>query len=156
MKKHSVLVLILFTSILSFAGGIIWKEKHSSADIVSHIYKRAEAKKSTGNWGSIYMYTNDSISTYGTQSMLTAVLEFLPGKQLQPPHQHANEEFQFIIDGSGTWFLNGKETPIQKGDLMYARPWDIHGISNTGTDTLKFFVMKWINKGVPEPVQHKQ
>lgn len=155
MKKQLVLLLILVTSILSFAGGIIWSGKKSAGDIVSHIYKRQGAKKSTGSWGSIYIYTNDSTSTYGTESMLTAVLEFLPGKQLQPPHQHGNEEFQYIIDGSGTWFLNGKETPIQKGDLMFAKPWEMHGISNMGTKTLKFFVMKWINKDVPKPVQVK-
>ena len=147
MKKQSVLLLTLITSVFSFAGGIIWSKKKSTGDIASHIYKVEEAKKSTGSWGSIYMYTNDTVSTYGTESMLTAVLEFLPGKQLQPPHQHVNEEFQYIIEGSGTWFLNGKETPIQKGDLMYAKPGDMHGISNTGTDTLKFFVMKWISKG---------
>ncbi|MBK5270700.1 MAG: cupin domain-containing protein [Bacteroidia bacterium] len=156
MKKQFVLLLTLVTSMLSFAGGIIWKENKPSPDIVSHIYKKTEVKKSSGSWGSIYMYTNDSTSTYGTKSMLTAVLEFLPGKQLQPPHQHENEEFQYIIEGSGTWFLNGKETPIQKGDLMYAKPWDMHGISNTGADMLKFFVMKWINKGVEKPAQNKE
>lgn len=156
MKKQTVLFLTLITSVLSFASGVIWQRNQPSHDLVSHIYKKAEVKKSTGSWGSIYMYTSDSTSTYGTESMLTAELEFLPGKQLQPPHQHANEEFQYIIDGSGTWFLNGKETSIQKGDLMYAKPWDMHGISNTGADTLKFFVMKWINKGVPKPEQTKQ
>jgi mannose-6-phosphate isomerase-like protein (cupin superfamily) len=155
MKRQSVLFLTLITSVFSFAGGVIWSKKKSATDIVSHIYKVEEAKKSTGSWGSIYMYTNDSVSTYGTESMLTAVLEFLPGKQLQPPHQHMNEEFQYIIEGSGTWFLNGKETPIQKGDLMYAKPGDMHGISNTGTDTLKFFVMKWISKGMNKPTTIK-
>jgi mannose-6-phosphate isomerase-like protein (cupin superfamily) len=151
MKKQSVLLLILGTSILSFAGGIAWSHK-AAGDIPSYIYKKAEARKSGGDWGSIYIYTPDSTTTYGTESMLTAYLEFLPGKRLQPPHQHANEEFQYVIDGSGTWFLNGKETPIQKGDLMYAKPWDMHGISNTGKDTLKFFVFKWDNKGVKKPV----
>lgn len=155
MKKQSVLLLTLVTSVFSFAGGIFWSQKKSTGDIASHIYKKEEAKKSTGSWGSIYMYTNDSVSTYGTESMLTAVLEFLPGKQLQPPHQHVNEEFQYIIEGSGTWFLNGKETPIQEGDLMYAKPGDMHGISNTGADTLKFFVMKWIGKGVNKPATVK-
>ncbi len=81
------------------------------------------------------------------------MLEFLPEKQLQPPHEHAEEEFQHVISGSGTWTLNGKESPIKKGDLMYAKPWDMHGISNTSSDTLKFFVMKWVNKGVVKPVK---
>jgi len=153
MKKQTILFLMLITSFISFAGGIFWNKKKTKEDIASHIYTKTEARKSTGGWGSIYIYTPDSTSTYGTESMLTAQLEFLPGKQLQPPHQHANEEFQYIIDGSGTWFLNGKETPIRKGDLMYAKPWDMHGISNTGTDTLRFFVFKWINKGLKLPVQ---
>src|SRR6185503_15800248 len=29
--------------------------------------------------------------------------------QLQPPHQHADEEFQYVSAGSGTWVLNGVE-----------------------------------------------
>src|SRR5215211_3352381 len=133
MKKKSVLIITLISSILSFAGGVLWSKK-KLVDIESHIYTKTQAKKSSGDWGSIYMYTNDSISTYGTESMLTAQLEFLPGKRLQPPHQHVNEEFQYIVEGSGVWTLNGKEIPIQKGDLMYAKPWDMHGIANTGRD----------------------
>jgi mannose-6-phosphate isomerase-like protein (cupin superfamily) len=152
MKKQLIILLTLAACAASFAAGNVWNSWRSD-DIKSHIYTQAKARKSSGGWGSIYIYTNDSTSTYGTDNMLTAMLEFLPGKQLQPPHQHANEEFQYIIEGSGTWFLNGKETPIQKGDLMYAKPWDMHGISNTGKDTLRFFVVKWNNKGVAQPAQ---
>jgi quercetin dioxygenase-like cupin family protein len=148
MKRNSILLLLLITGILSFAGGRIWEANRRRPDLPSHIYKKTEARKSSGNWGSIYIYTDDSTSTLGTESMLTAQLEFLPGQRLQPPHQHANEEFQYVMEGSGTWFLNGKETPIHKGDLMYAKPWDMHGIANTGTDTLRFFVVKWNSKGV--------
>jgi mannose-6-phosphate isomerase-like protein (cupin superfamily) len=148
MKKSWVLLLTLIVSAIAFAGGYTWR---AAGDIPSRIYTQAEAKRSAGNWGSIYMYTNDSTTSYGTSSMLTAMLEFLPGKQLQPPHRHANEEFQYVISGSGTWFLNSKETPIRKGDLMYAKPWDLHGISNTSGDTLRFFVVKWNNKGQPLP-----
>lgn len=154
--KKSFFLLLLPLCILSFAAGIVWESRKTPADIVSNIYRQAEARKASGDWGSIYIYTDDSTSTYGTESMLTAVLEFIPGKQLQPPHQHANEEFMFIIEGSGTWFLNGKESTLRKGDLMYAKPWDMHGISNTGTDTLKFFVVKWENKGTAKPVLHKE
>jgi len=156
MKRPISFLLLLLACMLSFAAGSIWQNSDLAEDIKSKIYRQAEARKSTGSWGSIYMYTEEATSTYGTESMLTAVFEFLPGKQLQPPHQHANEEFQYIIEGNGTWTLNGKESPIKKGDLMYAKPWDMHGIANTGTDTLRFFVMKWNNKGVEKPVQPKE
>jgi mannose-6-phosphate isomerase-like protein (cupin superfamily) len=79
--------------------------------------------------------------------MLAAELEFLPGKRLQPPHRHVNEEFQYVIEGSGTWTLNGEEIPLRQGDLMYARPGDLHGIANTGSGPLRFLVIKWISKG---------
>jgi mannose-6-phosphate isomerase-like protein (cupin superfamily) len=149
--KKSALLLTMFISLLSFAGGYFYN-KLTKPPLESYIYKQAEVKKSGGDWGNIYMYTNDSTTTLGSSSMLTAMLEFMPGKQLQPPHQHSQEEFQYIIEGSGTWFLNGVETPIKKGDLMYAKPWDLHGIRNSGKDTLKFFVVKWQSKGVPVPV----
>ncbi len=154
MKKHTI-ILLLTASIISFAFGRVW-EKQQQNDLESNIYKQTEVNKSSGDWGSIYMYNNEKTTTYGTSSMLTAVLDFLPEQQLQPPHQHAEEEYSFIISGSGTWVLNGVESEIKEGDLMYAKPWDWHGIKNSSkTDTLKFFVMKWQSKGVKAPEMKK-
>jgi mannose-6-phosphate isomerase-like protein (cupin superfamily) len=138
---------LLAVSLISFAAGTVWERGQNTLE--SQIYRQSEVKESTGDWGSIHIYTHDETITYGTENMLTAELEFLPGKQLQPPHQHAEEEFSFIIEGSGTWSLNGEESEIHKGDLMYAKPWDWHGIRNSGTDTLRFFVVKWNSRGVP-------
>ena len=158
MKKPLLIpFLFIVTAVLSFAVGIAVERSGQPATLESCIIRKSDAKKSTGAWGSIHIYTPDSTVTTGTESMLTAELEFLPGKQLQPPHQHANEEFQYVIAGTGTWFLNGKEIPLQTGDLMYAKPGDPHGITNTSTEPLRFFVMKWINRRAdayaPKPVQ---
>jgi mannose-6-phosphate isomerase-like protein (cupin superfamily) len=148
MKKSFIIVLLLLTGALSFAAGAVWQSGTAAADLQSHIHRKIDARKSSGDWGSIWIHTNEETTTHGSASMLTAELEFLPGKRLQPPHRHAEEEFQYVIEGSGTWFLNGEETPIAPGDLMYAKPWDLHGISNTGTTPLRFFVVKWASKGV--------
>jgi len=114
------------------------------APLASVILARAEARLAGGDWGTIRLYTEDGTPTVDESSLLTAELEFKPGQQLQPPHQHAEEELQYVIAGVGTWFLNGVETPIQPGDLMYAKPWDWHGISNVNSDTqLRFLVVKW-------------
>ena len=145
------LIPLLLTGAIGFAAGVAVEKPAQPPDLGSRIYRLADARKGGGDWGTIYTYTSEGTPTLGTESMLTAELEFLPGKQLQPPHQHVNEEFQYSIEGSGTWYLNGKETPIQKGDLMYAKPWDVHGIANTGTTPLRFFVFKWISKGVEKP-----
>jgi quercetin dioxygenase-like cupin family protein len=138
---------------VSFASGVLWARMPAKAPLESRIFSLPEARTSQGEWGEIHLYTEDATPTHGTDSLLTASLTFLPGKQLQPPHQHADEEFQYVIEGEGTWSLNGKEQPLRAGDLMYTKPWDWHGIRNSGTAPLKFFVFKFRARGVPEPAR---
>jgi mannose-6-phosphate isomerase-like protein (cupin superfamily) len=56
-----------------------------------------------------------------------------------------------ITEGEGTWHLNGKDVPAKKGDVVYAAPWDFHGLTNTGSKPLTFFVVKWGAKGLKAP-----
>lgn len=147
MKKTSLSLLIVSASLASFIAGNLWAEISQSKIIESQIIHQKNANTSSGDWGSISIYTNDQTETYGTENMLTAMLEFHPGKQLQPPHQHTEEEFTYIVEGSGTWSLNGVESTIQPGDLLYAKPGDMHGIANTTDKPLKFFVVKWHSRG---------
>jgi oxalate decarboxylase/phosphoglucose isomerase-like protein (cupin superfamily) len=37
--------------------------------------------------------------------------------------------------------------------MQYAAPWDIHGVTNTGSKPLTFVVWKWNSKGVAVPVK---
>lgn len=144
------LLSCLAIALLSFAAGARFERQAQAGELESKILRQADAKKSGGDWGTIRIYTPDSTVTQGTSSMLTAELEFLPGKRLQPPHRHENEEFQYVIEGTGTWHLNGQDIPLQPGDLMYAKPGDLHGIANTGATPLRFLVVKWISK-TPAP-----
>ena len=149
MLLRSITLLALIA--VSFAAGALWAQKPGPAPLESRIFSFADARTSKGAWGEINLYTGDATPTFGTQSLLTASLTFLPGKQLQPPHQHPDEEFQYVIEGEGTWSLNGEERPLKAGDLMYTKPWDWHGIRNSGDRPLKFFVFKFRARGVPEP-----
>lgn len=143
---------IAVTAMIAFAAGALWAES-GRAPLESRILSTEDTRTAKGSWGEIHLYTEDGTPSFGTRSVLTAELEFLPGKQLQPPHQHADEEFQYVIEGEGTWSLNGEERPLKKGDLMYTRPWDWHGIRNSGDKPLRFFVFKFQSRGVPEPVK---
>src|SRR5689334_5012831 len=100
MKTRSLLATAAL-AIVSFWAGTIWAQKPDRPPLESHIWKAGDARPSKGAWGSISIYTEDGQPSFGTNSVLTAQLEFLPGKQLQPPHQHADEEFQYVIEGSG-------------------------------------------------------
>lgn len=150
MKAPFILILLGCCS-LAFAAGVAVEKSQPPAELESVVLRRADLKKNTGSWGWIQLYTRDTTVTTGTDSLLTAELEFLPGQRLQPPHLHPQEELQYVISGHGTWHLNGKDLPLEPGDLMYAKPGDLHGIANTGTEPLRFLVVKWSSKGAAKP-----
>ena len=92
-------------------------------------------------WGQFLpYYTGD---TDFTSNALTGVAEIKPGQEIHPPHKHIEEEFLMILEGNGTWTIGDKDFPAKTGDILYAAPWDLHGIKNTGSTTLKFVVFKY-------------
>jgi hypothetical protein len=79
--------------------------------------------------------------------MVVLVVALKPGQAPHPPHRHAEEEFMILAEGTGTWHLDGKELPARKGDVVYAAPWTMHGLKNTGDAPLTYYMVKWNNEG---------
>ncbi len=117
----------------------------------SAILSQQQAKREDFDWGTLYTYYSGA--SYGTKDALAAVAVIKPGREIHPPHEHAEEEYLMVIEGHGTWHLNGKEQPARAGDMQYAAPWDVHGVSNTGDKPLTFVVWKWNSNGVAVPVK---
>ena len=113
----------------------------------SAIRSQQEAKRQDHDWGTLFTYYEGE--SHGTSDALAAVAVIKPGREIHPPHEHAEEEYLMVLEGHGTWHLNGREQPARPGDMQYAAPWDVHGIRNTGTTPLRFVVWKWNSKGVP-------
>ena len=153
--KTSLKTTLLTLGLMGISALAGWKGNDLfHKDIESQIYTRDAVDHQANEWGDLIVYTPENgTSTYGTKNTLTAVAEIKPGQQIHPPHQHSGEEFIYILEGNGVWSMEGKELPLKQGDMMYAEPWDWHGLTNTGSTTLKFFVMKWDNKGVKMPKQ---
>lgn len=102
------------------------------------------------DWGEFLLYSTED--TIGTRASLTGVAIIKPGEEIHPPHRHAEEEYLMVLEGEGTWSLLGEERTAKAGDMLYAAPWDIHGITNTGDVPLKFVVWKWNSAGLPTPL----
>ena len=131
----------------SLSANLFAEDKNSIID--SAIISQSNAEVTHFD-GSVF-YTYFGGETVGTKDAVTGVGVIDPGQEIHPPHKHAEEEYLMIIEGSGTWTLNNKEIAAKTGDIIYAAPWDLHGIKNTGTTTLKFVVMKWNSKGIAIP-----
>jgi mannose-6-phosphate isomerase-like protein (cupin superfamily) len=80
-----------------------------------------------------------------------AVAVVQPGKAVHQAHRHAEEEYLALVEGSGTWHLDGKELPAQRGDVLYVEPWVYHGLTNTGDTPLIFLVVRYNGQGVVPP-----
>lgn len=109
------------------------------------------AKTSEEDWGVFREYFAGQ--TDGVQDLLSGTATIDSGREIHPPHSHAEEEFLMVISGEGTWTVEGEDFPAKEGDMLYAKAWDSHGIRNTGSGPLTFVFWKWNSKGVPVPVE---
>ena len=153
---HMKITILLVGAVFIFGIGFYFGKQPQETEIESDsiqskVITRAESKRSIKEWGVMDKYTDIGVATYGTENMVTAMLELLPGKKVHPPLGHAEEEFLLVIKGEGIWSIDDKEVKIKSGDLFYTEPWTEHSLTNTSEDTLTFFVAKWLNKGMPVP-----
>jgi mannose-6-phosphate isomerase-like protein (cupin superfamily) len=135
-------------------AGALWLVRWSDAAdkpplLKSKIVGWDEARKTEADWGQMRFYFTGE--TAGTKNVLTAVAVVEPGKAVHKSHRHAEEEYLVLVDGSGTWSLDGKDSPARRGDVLYVEPWVYHGLKNTGERPLIFLVVRYAGKGVPAP-----
>jgi WD40 repeat protein len=117
--------------------------------LASALVRAKDAVPTRGDWGEWRRYFRGK--THGTKDMIVLMVTLKPGQAPHPPHRHAEEEFMILAEGNGTWHLDGKEWPARKGDVVYAAPWTMHGLENTGDVALTYYMVKWSSKGVPAP-----
>ena len=67
---------------------------------------------------------------------LGLVMFYLPPHADLQPGSHETEETYVILEGQGTMTFANFKREVKKGDFVYLPPWCLHGIENTGTETL--------------------
>ena len=77
-------------------------------------------------------------------SLMTAgSVRLHPGASPHPPHQHIEEEFLLVAEGTGEISVNGNITQACPGSMMYCQGNTWHGIVNTGLEPMLFYYYKW-------------
>ena len=146
----------LAVALLSAAAGIggllvldtiVAEEK--APRLPTKILRWDEVNVAKEKWGEFRrFFTGEGV---GVKDVLVAAAVIKPGEALHTAHRHAEEEVLIITEGSGTWSLDGKDLPLKKGDVLYVEPWVPHGCTNTSSESMTFFVVRWNGKGVPIP-----
>ena len=138
-------VMNLAVGVVLVGGGYVVGRAQGAAPLKSGVVTAAQTVVAdSGAWGEFHKHYGGPTSA--TAEVLAGYLDLKLGQEPHPPHAHVDEEFLYLVEGSGTWFVNGKSIPAKAGDVLYTAPNDLHGIKNTGTTPLRFFVVKWRSK----------
>jgi mannose-6-phosphate isomerase-like protein (cupin superfamily) len=65
-----------------------------------------------------------------------------PGAATHAPHEHAEDEFFFVLEGTAEFHLNGKTATGGPMTSFYCPTGSLHGIRNAGDTELKYLVIK--------------
>ncbi len=99
------------------------------------------AKLTRENFGDLRIYYDGP--TEQVKSMTAGSLLLKAGMSPHPPHQHPEEEFMVITEGTGEITVEGKASHVGPGSMMYCAANRLHGITNTGKTPLLFYFYKW-------------
>jgi mannose-6-phosphate isomerase-like protein (cupin superfamily) len=75
------------------------------------------------------------------KSMTAGSLLLKPGQEPHPPHQHPEEEFMIVTEGTGQILVGGKMHQVGPGCMMYSEANQLHGVKNTGSVPLLFYYL---------------
>lgn len=93
----------------------------------------------------VYVYYNGHTDQLSGVSAGACVLD--PGTSPHPVHQHPEEEFLIIGEGTGEIECDGKILQVGPGAMMYCGGNTLHGVTNTGKVPMTFYWSKWIGSG---------
>jgi mannose-6-phosphate isomerase-like protein (cupin superfamily) len=99
------------------------------------------AKLTRDTFGELRIYFDGP--TEQLKAMTAGSLRLKPGTSPHPPHQHPEEEFMVVTEGTGEISIEGKITKVAPGSMMYCGAGKLHGIVNTGKTPLLFYFYKW-------------
>lgn len=111
------------------------KKKYTIENCVNHF----ELDKATKNKvGYQYWFIDKNFIDGNTLKMSIVG----PHLATHPPHRHVEEEFFFVLEGTATFYLDGKTVTAGPYTSFYCPSNAEHGISNAGDTELKYLVMK--------------
>ena len=67
-----------------------------------------------------------------------------PGANTHAPHRHAREELFIVLEGSVDVHLNGRDTRVGPGSLVFAASNDLHGVRNAGDTPATYYVFNFV------------
>jgi len=136
MKKFSVELLpaVVFASFS--AVGLAGEHPEYTIENTVNTFDPAKAEKTRAGYR--YWFADKQLADGKTLKL--SVVE--PGKGSHAPHEHAEDEFFFVLEGTAEFHLNGETKVGGPMTSFYCPTGSKHGIRNVGDTELKYLVIK--------------
>jgi mannose-6-phosphate isomerase-like protein (cupin superfamily) len=112
-----------------------------AASLPNTVISDTKAKLTKEPFGDLRIFFDGP--TEQLKSMTAGSLKLNAGATPHAPHQHPEEEFMVITEGTGEIVVDGKKSNVGPGSMMYCAAGKLHGIVNTGKTPLLFYFYKW-------------
>lgn len=89
--------------------------------------------------GSVAFYTLLSSDITPTDSMCAGVAEIAPGGGSRQLHRHAEPEIYYMLEGTGVMSIDGTDTVVAAGDVIFIPGNTEHGLRNETDAPVRLF-----------------
>jgi quercetin dioxygenase-like cupin family protein len=127
--------------VLKLAVGLNAAVLMADGGLANSVVDEKNAKLTEETFGDLRIYYDGP--TAQVKSMTAGSLRLKPGASPHPPHEHPEEEFMVVTEGTGEISVEGKVTKVAAGSMMFCGAGKLHGIVNTGKTPLTFYFYKW-------------
>ncbi len=124
------------------AGNYVIPQMMMNPKLMDIVMDPAAAKLIQEPFGAHHVYFDGPTGELSAMTAGSLMLD--PGASPHPPHQHPEEEFLLITEGTGEIMVAGKVNKVGPGSMMYCQANTLHGIDNTGSTPLLFYYYKWL------------
>lgn len=138
---------VVLPNVLANASGqMTHVDTNRDGQLLNSSVVHASSLKPTGDAPGATARTHFNGPTKQLAAVASGMVTLEPGAAPHPPHQHPEEEFLIIANGTGEVVIEGVVTKVSAGDMMYAEANVLHGIKNTGNTMMTFYFTKILAK----------
>lgn len=138
IRYVSAIVISIMTYQVGYGQKVATMQQQPAYTIDNCVNKFDMNKAKETKSGYQYWFADKNFTQENTLKMSIVA----PGKSTHPPHRHPEEELFYILEGTASFYLNGKTVEAGPNTSLYSPPNAEHGISNAGLSDLKYLVIK--------------
>jgi quercetin dioxygenase-like cupin family protein len=126
------------------AGAFAFSLVPDASEVQSFVMEGNQARVDSRSYGQLHIYLDGPAG--GLKRLLVSQTTLKVGERPHPPHSHPEGEMLLVTEGAGEVSLQNKVSRVGAGTVLYAAPNDVHGVTNTGSSPMTYYVFRWLAK----------